>query len=133
MGCFGSKSAEKTKAEKGRALRRPVWNSEYPMTRDELQQKREEFWDTAPHYGGDRVIWDALKAACQADLQTASLIVNSAGIIVTIQDMSTCFDERGSKYELPKYVLSNPANLVSQRDSKQQHAQQVELVARRMQ
>jgi hypothetical protein len=38
----------------------------------------------------------------------------------------------GSKYELPKYVLSNPANLVSERDSKQQHAQQVELVARRM-
>ena len=76
MGCFGSKSAE-TKAEKGRALRRPVWTSEYPMTRSELQvlvtqrfgifqqhlcwltrgfvqQKREEFWDTAPHYGGDR-------------------------------------------------------------------------------
>ncbi len=41
------------------------------------------------------VIWDALKAACEADLQTASLIVNSAGIIVTVQDMSTCFDERG--------------------------------------
>ncbi|DBB11354.1 TPA: hypothetical protein ACH3X3_006776 [Trebouxia sp. C0006] len=102
------------------------------MTRDELQLKREEFWDTAPHYGGDRVIWDALKAACEADLQTASLIVNSAGIIVTVQDMSTCFDERGSKYELPKYVLSNPANLVSERDSKQQHAQQVELVARRL-
>ena len=38
----------------------------------------------------------------------------------------------GSKYELPKYVLSNPANLVSERDSKQQHAQQVELVARRL-
>ena len=36
MGCFGSKSAE-TKSEKGRALRRPVWNSEYPMTRSELQ------------------------------------------------------------------------------------------------
>lgn len=41
------------------------------------------------------VIWDALKAACEADLQTASLIVNSAGIIVTVQDMNTCFDERG--------------------------------------
>ena len=36
MGCFGSKSAD-TKAEKGRALRRPVWVSEYPMTRAELQ------------------------------------------------------------------------------------------------
>ena len=82
MGCFGSKSAE-TKSEKGRALRRPVWNSEYPMTRSELQvhiescralyqqdsfaqlpfplqQKREEFWDTAPHYGGDRGMFHAV-------------------------------------------------------------------------
>ena len=38
----------------------------------------------------------------------------------------------GSKYELPKLVLSDPANLVSERDSKQHHAQQVELVARRI-
>ncbi|KAL3155617.1 hypothetical protein ABBQ38_010870 [Trebouxia sp. C0009 RCD-2024] len=131
MGCFGSKSAE-TKAEKGRALRRPVWASEYPMTKSELQQKREEFWDTAPHYGGDRVIWDALKAACESDLQTAQLIVNSAGVIVTVPDLSTCFDERGSKYELPRYVLSEPSNLISERDSKQQTRQQVELTARRM-
>lgn len=44
------------------------------------------------HYA---VIWDALKAACESDLQTAQLIVNSAGIIVTVPDLSTCFDERG--------------------------------------
>ena len=36
MGCFGSKSAE-AKSERGRAFRRPVWSSEYPMTRAELQ------------------------------------------------------------------------------------------------
>jgi len=42
------------------------------------------------------VIWDALKAACEADLQTALLIVNSAGIIVTVSDLSTCFDKRVS-------------------------------------
>lgn len=41
------------------------------------------------------VIWDALKAACESDLQTVQLIVNSAGIIVTVPDLSTCFDERG--------------------------------------
>lgn len=102
------------------------------MTRSELQRKREEFWDTAPHYGGDRVIWDALKAACESDLQTAQLIVSSAGVIVTVPDLSTCFDERGSKYELPRYVLSEPSNLISERDSKQQNRQQVELTARRM-
>jgi len=96
------------------------------MTRRELQAKRDEFWDTAPHYGGNKVIWDALKAACEADLQTAALIVETAGIIVSVPDMSTCFDERGSKYELPRYVLSDPQNLVH----KQQDAQQVELPGR---
>ena len=45
------------------------------------------------------MIWDALKAACEADLQTASLIVSTAGIIVTVQDMSTCFDERGESLQ----------------------------------
>lgn len=38
----------------------------------------------------------------------------------------------GSKYELPKYVLSEPSNLVAERDSKQQNGQQVELTARRI-
>lgn len=127
MGCFQSKPAErKPRKERSKALRRPVWASDSGMTRRELQAKRDEFWDTAPHYGGNKVIWDALKAACEADLQTAALIVESAGIIVSVPDMSTCFDERGSKYELPRYVLSDPTNLVH----KQQDAQQVELVGR---
>lgn len=135
------------------------------------------------------VIWDALKAACESDLQTAQLVVNTAGVIVTVPDLSTCFDERGdhprlvyllliftrfcgvlkqscccsfstvsekchashviaaskhadmcvvwyatagSKYELPRYVLSEPSNLISERDSKHQTQQQVELTARRM-
>lgn len=38
----------------------------------------------------------------------------------------------GSKYELPKYVLSDPSNLVSERDSKQQSGEQLELTARRI-
>lgn len=41
------------------------------------------------------VIWDALKAACESDLATAKVIVESAGIIVAAEDMSVCYDERG--------------------------------------
>ena len=69
---------------------------------------RGEFWDTQPSYGGDRgqeatstppaaslwcpsdiispllpvcdaVIWDAVKAACEADIATARLILQAAG------------------------------------------------------
>lgn len=94
---------------------------------------REEFWDTEPHYGGDRgvlggvqttaesaqrpalprthlllalppparprpaVIWDALRAACEADPDTARVILDSAGVIVAAADMTVVYDERGSK------------------------------------
>ncbi|PNW75735.1 hypothetical protein CHLRE_12g538950v5 [Chlamydomonas reinhardtii] len=90
---------------------RPKWKTQEPMTASQLKKKREEFWDTQPYYGGDRVIWDALKAACEADQETCKLIIESAGIIVAAPDMTICYDERGAKYELPKYVLAEPVNL----------------------
>lgn len=40
---------------------RPKWRSDQPMTAEELERQREVFWDTEPHYGGSREIWDALK------------------------------------------------------------------------
>ena len=54
MGCFGSKSAE-TKTEKGRVLKRPVWASEYPMTKAELQVfVSESFW-TPDQFWSDKL------------------------------------------------------------------------------
>lgn len=47
--------------------------------------------------------------------------------------MTICYDERGSKYELPKYVLSDPSNLIrskgSSRQQLQEQQQQIELAA----
>ncbi|XP_039169989.1 ubiquitin domain-containing protein 2-like [Eucalyptus grandis] len=57
-------------------------------------------------------IWDALHAAAEADLTLAQAIVDSAGVIVQRADLTICCDERGAKYELPKYVLSEPTNLI---------------------
>ncbi|KAH7682072.1 hypothetical protein IHE45_05G099500 [Dioscorea alata] len=88
------------------------WAYTKPITRTELMKMRDEFWDTAPHYGGHKEIWDALRAAAEAELSLAQSIVDSAGIIVASADMTTCYDERGAKYELPKYVLSEPTNLI---------------------
>ena len=48
----------------------------------------------------------------EADLELARAIVDSAGIIVTSGDMTTRYDERGAKYDLPKYVLSDATNLI---------------------
>ncbi|KAF9587760.1 hypothetical protein IFM89_004737 [Coptis chinensis] len=57
-------------------------------------------------------IWDALRAAAEADIAFAQAIVDSAGVIVSSADLTTCYDERGAKYELPRYVLSEPINLI---------------------
>ncbi|KAG8081607.1 hypothetical protein GUJ93_ZPchr0286g2793 [Zizania palustris] len=72
------------------------------ITPAQLTQMRDEFWDTSSSYGGQKEIWDALRAAAEADLPLAQTIVDSAGLIVFNSDMTLCYDERGAKYELPK-------------------------------
>ncbi|CAI5506167.1 unnamed protein product [Closterium sp. Naga37s-1] len=91
-----------------------AWKHPTPLTQAELARMREEFWDTAPHYGGQREIWDALKAATEGDRSMAQVILESAGVVVDVPDMSVCYDERGAKYELPHYVLSDPINLIKE-------------------
>ncbi|XP_035549832.1 ubiquitin domain-containing protein 1-like isoform X1 [Juglans regia] len=94
-------------------IRKPKpWKHPQPITKTQLMQLRDEFWDTAPHYGGRKEIWDALRAAAEADLTLSQAIVESAGVIVQSADLTICYDERGAKYELPKYVLSEPTNLI---------------------
>lgn len=40
-------------------------------------------------------IWDALRAAAEADLTLAQAIIDSAGVIVQSDDLTICYDERG--------------------------------------
>ncbi|KAL5721740.1 hypothetical protein ACHQM5_005345 [Ranunculus cassubicifolius] len=114
MGCV--ESTPTNGQDNTKKIRKPKpWKHPQPLTRAQLNQLREEFWDTAPHYGGQKEIWDALRAAAEAELSVGQTIVESAGVIVSSADLTTCYDERGAKYELPKYVLSEPTNLI--RDS----------------
>ncbi|KAH9779153.1 UBD domain-containing protein [Citrus sinensis] len=111
MGCAGSSQSKADGTVK--KIRKPKpWKHPQPITKSQLMQLRDEFWDTAPHYGGRKEIWDALRAAAEADLSLAQAIVDSAGVIVQSADLTICYDERGAKYELPKYVLSEPTNLI---------------------
>ena len=122
----------------------PRWSNPTPMSREELEKLRTEFWGTygSGAYGGQpgarsfarlaclleplagaraltaacaatcAEIWDALKAACGADIDTARLICDAACVLVPGADLRTAYDERGALYELPLYVLSAPTNLV---------------------
>ncbi|CAA0815887.1 Ubiquitin domain-containing protein [Striga hermonthica] len=111
MGC--SVSSQVKAGGNVKKIRKPkAWKHPQPITRSQLIQLREEFWDTAPHYGGAKEIWDALRAAAESDITLAQEIVDSAGILVHNADLTVCFDERGARYELPKYVLSEPKNLI---------------------
>ncbi|KAF6991265.1 hypothetical protein CFC21_008371 [Triticum aestivum] len=93
MGCAGSTPKVD---ESSKNLRKPKpWKHTQPITPAQLKQMRDEFWDTAPHYGGQKEIWDALRAATDADLTLAQTIVDSAGIIVSNPDLTLCYDERG--------------------------------------
>ena len=82
----------------GLALRNPP--------RPTPQRMRAEFWETSPHYGGSKVIWDALQAAASSDDGTAALILASAGVVFGPD--GCLYDERGARYRLPPYVLSDP-------------------------
>ncbi|CAM0951049.1 unnamed protein product [Alopecurus aequalis] len=115
MGCVGStpKGAEAAGGETAKKIRKPKpWKHPQPITIGQLKQMRDEFWDTAPHYGGQKEIWDALRVAAESEVALGQTIVDSAGVIVSNADLTLCYDERGAKYELPKYVLSEPTNLV---------------------
>lgn len=45
-------------------------------------------------------IWDALRAATEADLTLAQAIVDSAGVIIQSADLTICYDERGATLSL---------------------------------
>ena len=51
-------------------------------------------------------IWDALRAAAEADLSLAQAIVDSAGVIVQSADLTICYDERGA-YSILHFLFSN--------------------------
>jgi hypothetical protein len=95
---------------------RPRWKSDVPITENQLRRKREEYWDTAPAFDGRKEIWDALHGACYAieqnDIDLAQSIINCANISLPHGTLLDCYDELGSRYQLPIYVLSPPTNLI---------------------
>ena len=91
------------------------------LTPAKLAAMRAEFWETAPHYGGDAVIWHALKAAAECeDVAGAAVVLDAAGVLTGRAAPGerggvsppgapvTLYDERGRAYDLPEYALADP-------------------------
>lgn len=119
---------KKNKPLKGEKIK---WKSDIPLTEDQLKRKREEFWDTAPAFEGKSEIWAALKAAADAvhkeDFNMAQAILDGAGISLPGGSLVECYDELGTRYAIPVYCLSWPANLLtnSGRDSPAEYSEPV--------
>nr|GEV73728.1 hypothetical protein [Tanacetum cinerariifolium] len=82
-----------------------------PLSLRELQQMRNEFWHNAIRAGGRREIWEALRAVTEGNLLNAQKIIEDKNIRLGNQDMSVCYDDNGTRYNLPLYVLSEPTNM----------------------
>ena len=82
-----------------------------------LHRQRTEFWETAPQYDGLAETWNSLRVAVelshQDDLPTAQAVLDSAGITIPSGDLGLgCYDERGHRFVIPEFVLSEPSNIM---------------------
>lgn len=88
--------------------RRPKWKSDVRLTEAQLQQKRDEFWDTAPAFDGRAEIWDALRASVQAldsgDHQLAQAILDGAGISLPNGNCSARYNNYSRDQNNSRYV-----------------------------
>ncbi|PJF18889.1 Ubiquitin domain-containing protein 1-like protein [Paramicrosporidium saccamoebae] len=89
------------------------WRTPVPLTAAQLTRRREEFWETAPAYGGAVEVWQALRNAVtvgQADMETAKMILDCVGVTTPTGTLTEAYDERGYRYSIPPYCLATPAN-----------------------
>ncbi|KAK8733089.1 hypothetical protein OTU49_006751 [Cherax quadricarinatus] len=127
----GSTSSRTSSAEGSTSVRgknvplrheRIRWKSDMPLTEGQVRSKRDEFWDTAPAFEGRREIWDALKAAALAienkDYDLAQAIIDGANITLPNGALTDCYDELGTRYQLPVYCLSYPLNILQRSPDK---------------
>lgn len=98
----------------------PNWSAE------DLEKQRQAFWHTAPAYDGREEIWLALKAAVAAiqaptpDYEHAQILLDSAGVSLPHGSLEDCYDELGTRYSIPIWVISTPKKFRnSKREAKQ--------------
>ena len=57
MGCFLCKASNVDKRDhdaRNEKYKEAQWKADEPLLESKLRSMREEFWDTQPHYGGDK-------------------------------------------------------------------------------
>ncbi|GKA23106.1 ubiquitin domain-containing protein 1 isoform X1 [Tanacetum coccineum] len=118
MGCAMSSNAngnDNLRSEDNRAniFKKPTpWGfANGPISKTQLQEMRNEFWHNVARAGGRPDIWKAIRAATEVDLRNAQKIIEENNTRLGNQDMSICYDDDGTRYDLPLFVLSEPTNM----------------------
>lgn len=102
---IGRNYRELTNQYSGLGVKRTAaWEAD--VTRLELTQERERFW--ASRMEGSRSVWLLLRQAVEADHLSAAMILQTGHVAVQNGSMALCVDSRGSRYELPPFVLTDP-------------------------
>ncbi|KAI3710119.1 hypothetical protein L2E82_39893 [Cichorium intybus] len=103
MGCVKSSAFDDDGRAHFNRVRKPrPWNHDADITREQLRDMRNVFWH----------IWQALRRAAESDLPYAQAIIDENRIRLVNRDMTVCYDDQHTRYELPLYVLSEPENLL---------------------
>ncbi|KAI3495380.1 hypothetical protein L1887_37713 [Cichorium endivia] len=113
MGCVKSSAFDDDGRAHFNRVRKPrPWNHDADITREQLRDMRNVFWRNIPRFGGQPHIWQALRRAAESDLPYAQAIIDENRIRLVNRDMTVCYDDQHTRYELPLYVLSEPENLL---------------------
>lgn len=99
-------------------LRPHTWTAKKQWTRALLDKERQEFFDT--RVTGHPEIWATLKVIlgllADGDVPTAQSILDAAAITVPTGDLKNgAYDEAGNLYHLPEHIISDPQNLLTDR------------------
>jgi hypothetical protein len=79
---------------------------EATMTPTMLNQRRQEFWQHFRGHSNSSVL--LLKQACEADAESAKVILEMEGFVLENGTMAVCTSPRGHRYELPPFILADP-------------------------
>ena len=85
------------------------------VSREALQKKRVEFWET--RIEGEKDSWRALRLACECqDIHTTIEVLRTAGMKLINKSLQMSYDPRYLRYDLPMFLINEPVNYIEEKD-----------------
>lgn len=85
-------------------------------SKEHLIKERTSFWETAPAYEGREEVWLTLKAVVNEihksppNYELAQAMIDGTAISLPYGNLNVCYDELGTLYKIPGWVVALPKN-----------------------